>query len=146
MRPEHLRLSSRPIPGAALSGAVGIVEHLGNATIVYVETPAGRLIVQGDGKLGASPGETVGLTLDESAGSSFGAGGGGAIAPASARRLSGQPQHDVLVVVAEAAAEDIDSAGMARVGLDLYAQPDRVVAGNVEILRGQGPYFHAVDE
>ncbi len=75
MRPEHFRFVEPADPDAVLSGAVSIVEHLGNATIVYVETPAGPLIVQGDGMLGARPGESVGLALDETQAHLFGAGG-----------------------------------------------------------------------
>ena len=46
-----------------------------------------------------------------------------------------QPQHDVLIVVAEAAPEDVDAAGMARVLLHLDPQADRMMGGNVEVVK-----------
>jgi ABC-type sugar transport system ATPase subunit len=65
VRPEHLALVSPSDATAAFTGAVVIVERLGSATILYVDTPAGQLIVQGEGNLSAKPGETVGLALNE---------------------------------------------------------------------------------
>ena len=76
VRPEHLRFVEPNDPAAALPGAVSIVEHLGNATIVYVDTPAGPLIVQGDGALAARPGQNVGLALNEAQAHLFGESGG----------------------------------------------------------------------
>ena len=126
---------------AALTGRVGIVERLGNLTSLYVDTPAGQLIVEGDGTSGGQrPGDLVGLsstrrrrtcsapTARRSDATAIERASDGPL-----RDSVGQPQHDVLIVIAEAAAEDVDAAGMARVGLDLDAQPDRVVAGNVEV-------------
>ena len=53
-----ISLWSRPtIPGSAFVGAIEIVEHLGNATLLYVDTPAGQLIVQGEGNLDVKPGQ-----------------------------------------------------------------------------------------
>jgi multiple sugar transport system ATP-binding protein len=75
VRPEHLHFVDPAEPEAVLLGAVSIVEHLGNATIVYVDTPAGPLIVQGDGSLSARPGETVGLALNEAQAHLFAASG-----------------------------------------------------------------------
>jgi ABC-type sugar transport system ATPase subunit len=66
VRPEHITLVSPDDPAAAFTGSVVIVEHLGSTTILYVDTPAGQLIVQGDGNLGTRPGDAVGLTLSES--------------------------------------------------------------------------------
>src|SRR5579863_7336899 len=57
-----------------------------------------------------------------------------------------QPQDDVLVVIAEAAAEDVDSAGVAGVGLDLDLEPDRMMAGKIEVAQRHRRDFHAVDE
>jgi ABC-type sugar transport system ATPase subunit len=65
VRPEHFALVDPDDPAAALKGTIGIVERLGNATILYVDTPAGQLIVQGEGNLAAKPGQTVGLALSE---------------------------------------------------------------------------------
>ena len=50
-----------------------------------------------------------------------------------ALRRRRQPQDDVLVVIAEAATEDVDPAGMAGVGLDLDLEPDRMMAGKIEV-------------
>ena len=58
-----------------LHGAIAIVEHLGNATLLYVDTPAGQLIVQGEGNLDVKPGKAVGLTLSENHVHLFGASG-----------------------------------------------------------------------
>jgi ABC-type sugar transport system ATPase subunit len=65
VRPEHLALTIADDPAAAFPGSVVIVERLGSATILYVDTPAGRLIVQGEGNLTARPGETIGLSLNQ---------------------------------------------------------------------------------
>ena len=75
VRPEHFRFVDPGDPASALPGAVSVVEHLGNATIVYVETPAGQVIVQGDGALTARPGQPVGLALNEAQAHLFGGDG-----------------------------------------------------------------------
>ncbi len=75
VRPEHLTVVDPADPAAVLQGAIGIVEHLGNSTLVYVETPAGQLIVQGEGGLEAKTGRLVGLSLSESHAHVFGADG-----------------------------------------------------------------------
>jgi multiple sugar transport system ATP-binding protein len=75
VRPEHLALTSADDPHAAFAGSVAIVERLGNATIVYVDTPAGPLIMQGEGNLAVKPGETIGLILGEANVHLFGASG-----------------------------------------------------------------------
>jgi ABC-type sugar transport system ATPase subunit len=74
LRPEHFTLAD---PGAApaLKGAVRIVERLGNSTLVYVETAAGELIVEGAGDLSVKSGEAVGLMLAEANAHLFGADG-----------------------------------------------------------------------
>ena len=63
VRPEHLTLAAGEDPSAAFKGAVAIVEHLGNSTILYVDTPAGQLIVEGEGNLSIKSGDRVGLAL-----------------------------------------------------------------------------------
>ena len=75
VRPEHLSLLPADDPSAALRGAVAIVEHLGNATLVHVETPAGLLVVEGEGNLAILPGAQVGLGLNEAETHLFGADG-----------------------------------------------------------------------
>ena len=63
MRPEHLRLGDTG-NGSAFEGKVRIVEQLGNSTLVYVDTPAGQLIVEGEGNLDVKPDEAVGVSID----------------------------------------------------------------------------------
>jgi multiple sugar transport system ATP-binding protein len=75
VRPEHLVFVDWGDAAAAFGGVVKIVEHLGNSTLVYVDTPAGQLIVEGGGDLSVKPGETVGLTLNEGHAHLFGADG-----------------------------------------------------------------------
>jgi len=75
VRPEHLILVDPDDATAALGGVVRIVEHLGNSTLVYVDTPAGQLIVEGEGNLDLKSGETVGLRLNEAQAHLFGATG-----------------------------------------------------------------------
>jgi multiple sugar transport system ATP-binding protein len=75
VRPEHLAIVAPDDPKAAFAGAVAIIEHLGNSTILYVDTPAGQLIVEGEGDLDAKPGQAVGLRLNESHARLFGASG-----------------------------------------------------------------------
>ena len=62
LRPEHLRLASEA--GAVLSGAVRLVERLGNQTLVHVSTAAGLVCVHGAGRLATSVGDRVGLGFD----------------------------------------------------------------------------------
>jgi multiple sugar transport system ATP-binding protein len=75
VRPEHLTVVDPMDPAAAFAGTVAIIEHLGNSTILYVETPVGQLIVEGEGDLGAKSGQTVGLRLNQSHALLFGATG-----------------------------------------------------------------------
>ena len=63
VRPEHLTVVDPQDPTATLNGAIALVEHLGNATLLYVDTPAGQLIVEGEGDLEAKTGAAVGLQL-----------------------------------------------------------------------------------
>jgi ABC-type sugar transport system ATPase subunit len=65
VRPEHLTIVDPNDPAAAFAGAVSIIEHLGNSTLLYVDTPVGQLIVEGEGDLDAKPGQAVGLRLNE---------------------------------------------------------------------------------
>ena len=64
IRPEHVLLGDPGDPRANLGGKVQIIEHLGNATIMYVETPAGQIVVQDDGDIKTRAGENVGVILD----------------------------------------------------------------------------------
>jgi ABC-type sugar transport system ATPase subunit len=65
VRPEHLAIVDANDPHAVFAGAIAIIEHLGNSTILYVDTPAGQLIVEGEGNLDAKSGQAVGLKLNE---------------------------------------------------------------------------------
>ena len=64
IRPEHVQLTQAGDPKASLAGTVQILERLGNATIMYVATPAGQIVIQDDGDVRASAGENVGVILD----------------------------------------------------------------------------------
>jgi ABC-type sugar transport system ATPase subunit len=75
VRPEHLTIADPDDPGAVFVGAVALVEHLGNSTILYVDTPAGQLIVEGEGDLDVKSGKAVGLRLNETRARLFGASG-----------------------------------------------------------------------
>ena len=75
VRPEHFLLTDPAAPAASFSGKVAIVEHLGNATILYVDTPAGQLIVEGEGNLGVKSGDAVGLTMAAAQAHLFSGGG-----------------------------------------------------------------------
>jgi ABC-type sugar transport system ATPase subunit len=74
-RPEHLLVVAPEDPGVALPGKVSIVEHLGNTTILYVDTPAGQLVVEGRGDLVAKAGDSIGLKIDAPRAHLFGANG-----------------------------------------------------------------------
>ena len=60
-------------PNTAFDGSVQIVEQLGNSTLMYVDTPAGQLIVEGEGNLEVAPGDKVSLALDPARSHLFGA-------------------------------------------------------------------------
>jgi ABC-type sugar transport system ATPase subunit len=75
VRPEHLTLIEPGAASASFTGAVAFVERLGNATILYVDTAADRLTVQGDGNLDVRPGERVGLVVNAAQAHLFGGDG-----------------------------------------------------------------------
>jgi multiple sugar transport system ATP-binding protein len=75
VRPEHLAVVDPKDPTATFAGTVAVIEHLGNSTILYVETPVGQLVVEGEGDLEAKSGQTVGLRLNQSHAHLFGATG-----------------------------------------------------------------------
>ena len=64
IRPEHITLSTPDDPRANIGGTVQILEHLGNSTIMYVETNAGQIVVQDDGETKMRTGENVGVIFD----------------------------------------------------------------------------------
>ena len=73
--PEHLHLTEANNKSAATTGTTTVIEQLGNSTYVYVDTPAGQLIVQGAGNLHIASGTNVGITIDKEAAKMFGADG-----------------------------------------------------------------------
>ena len=75
IRPEHLHLTDASNKLAVIHGKTTVIEQLGNSTYVYVETPAGQLIVQGAGNLKIASGTHVGITIDQEAAKMFGADG-----------------------------------------------------------------------
>jgi multiple sugar transport system ATP-binding protein len=75
VRPEHLSVVGPQDASAALSGVVALIERLGNSTLLYVDTPAGQLIVEGEGNLEAKTGAPVGLSISEAHAHLFGAAG-----------------------------------------------------------------------
>jgi ABC-type sugar transport system ATPase subunit len=75
VRPEHLLILPLERADAPLKGKIAIVERLGNATLVHVDTPAGLLVVEAKGDLAAAPGDEVGLALDATQTHLFGADG-----------------------------------------------------------------------
>jgi ABC-type sugar transport system ATPase subunit len=66
IRPEHIAIVGAEDGRAQLKGQVQLVERLGNLTIVYVETGAGQIVMEGNGELAVSADENVGLVLDPS--------------------------------------------------------------------------------
>ncbi len=64
IRPEHVGLGEAGAANANLPGTIQIIEHLGNATIMYIDTPAGQIVVQDDGFAKGKAGENVGVILD----------------------------------------------------------------------------------
>jgi multiple sugar transport system ATP-binding protein len=66
VRPEVLQAVEPDSERALMSGTAELVEHLGNSTVVHVSTPAGLVILQGDGDLPATLGDRIGVTVDGS--------------------------------------------------------------------------------
>jgi len=64
VRPEHLQILSADDASASFSGKIAIVEPLGNTTILYVDTPAGQLVVEGEGDMRANSGDGIGLAVE----------------------------------------------------------------------------------
>ena len=75
VRPEHLALGAPGAAGSSFDGTISIVEQLGNTTLLYVDTPAGTLIVEGEGNLKIAVGDKVTLTIDPTHAHLFGADG-----------------------------------------------------------------------
>jgi len=65
VRAEHLKVVPAGDASASFGGVVRIVEQLGNSTLLYVDTPLGELIVEGEGNLNAATGDKIGLVFDD---------------------------------------------------------------------------------
>src|SRR5882724_7886083 len=57
-----------------------------------------------------------------------------------------EPHDNILVVIAESAAEDIDATRAPRLRVDADLQTDRMVVGEVELVERDPRYADAVDE
>jgi ABC-type sugar transport system ATPase subunit len=75
VRPEHVHLVDPSDPKAILTGQTAIVEQLGNTTYIYVDTPCGQMIVEGDGAMQIKTGVNVGITFDQQRTHIFGSDG-----------------------------------------------------------------------
>jgi multiple sugar transport system ATP-binding protein len=64
IRPEHVNFGIPNSASSSFTGIVQMVERLGNATVAYVDTEAGPLVVQDGGDASIKPGEKIGLSLD----------------------------------------------------------------------------------
>ena len=143
VRPEHLAIVDPNDPRAAFAGAVAIIEHLGNSTHPLCRHAGRTADRRGRGQPRREIRSSRRPQAQREPRASVRRNGRDALIRRAATtcpmrsRLGRQPQHDVLIVIAEAAAEDVDAAGMARVRLDLDPQPNRMVGGDVEILRRQ---------
>ncbi len=63
IRPEHVAATAPGGAESALDGRISMVERLGHTTMLYVDTPAGSVVVEDDGESAGRPGEAVGLAF-----------------------------------------------------------------------------------
>jgi multiple sugar transport system ATP-binding protein len=73
IRPEHLKVLDNADKAASMQGTVRIVEQLGNSTILYVDSPAGQLVIEGSGDLKTVSGDNIGIGIDTQRTHLFGA-------------------------------------------------------------------------
>lgn len=64
VRPEHVSLTDPDDPQRHMRGSVVLVERLGNLTIAYVDTEAGQVVVELNGKAAIRVDDHVGLAFD----------------------------------------------------------------------------------
>ena len=64
IRPEHLVPMPPGSDGGVLDGRVGVVEHLGHTTMLYVDTPAGSIVVEDGAEASLRPGDLVSLAFN----------------------------------------------------------------------------------
>jgi multiple sugar transport system ATP-binding protein len=75
VRPEHIGTGPTASGSSIFDGRVRMIEHLGHTTILYVDTPAGDMIVEDDGESAVRTGDLIGLTLNSDRVHLFDAGG-----------------------------------------------------------------------
>ena len=75
IRPEHTRPVAPDAQDAHLVGTISMVERLGNMTVLYVDTPAGNIIVGDTSETMRALGDLVGLQLDPTRSHIFAANG-----------------------------------------------------------------------
>lgn len=66
IRPAHVRICDPASEAAVFPGIIRVVEQFGTSTILYLETCAGRLVVESGSEVQTSVGDTVGLALEPS--------------------------------------------------------------------------------
>jgi multiple sugar transport system ATP-binding protein len=64
IRPEHIQVGGSDDAEAAFAGRVHLVEHLGNSTLLHIESQAGRVAAQVSGDDQTNVGDSVGVILD----------------------------------------------------------------------------------
>ena len=66
IRPAHVRICDPASEAAVFPGVIRVVEQFGTSTILYLETSAGRVVVESGSEAETKVGETVGLALEPS--------------------------------------------------------------------------------
>jgi ABC-type sugar transport system ATPase subunit len=66
IRPAHVRICDPASEAAVFPGIIRVIEQFGTSTILYLETSAGRLVVESGSEVQTSVGDTVGLALEPS--------------------------------------------------------------------------------
>ena len=75
IRPEHAAVTEAADPAAVMVGRINMLERLGNATMLYVDTERGMVVVEADSESAARIGDAVGVILDAERAHLFAAGG-----------------------------------------------------------------------
>ena len=75
IRPEHLRPTDPGSDSSVINGRISMLEHLGNTTILHVDTPAGPLVVEDESESAAKIGAQIGLGFGAGRTRLFGADG-----------------------------------------------------------------------
>ena len=66
IRPAHIRVCDPDGEAALFPGIVRVVEQFGTSTILYLDTSAGRLVVEAGSEIEATIGDTLGLAFEAS--------------------------------------------------------------------------------